>query len=111
MFIDTYEYLLGEPLPEWAVARTDGELVIGAQMCTRDGRRIGNGLIVNIVDVSYEEQDVSYTAYIIETDMKNTVSLTKSEVEEFFYPPRFICDVEARDKDIIEKINYKSCPS
>lgn len=37
------------PLPDWAIARNwDYSLVVGAQLCTRDGRRTGNAFIVRV---------------------------------------------------------------
>lgn len=42
------------PLPDWAVDRNFGyELVPGAQLCTRDGRRTGNAHIISIEQKSY----------------------------------------------------------
>lgn len=42
------------PIPDWAVDRNFGyELVPGAQLCTLDGRRIGNAHIVCIKDGQY----------------------------------------------------------
>lgn len=37
------------PIPDWAVSRNFGyELVPGAQLCTKDGRRMGNAHIIRI---------------------------------------------------------------
>lgn len=51
--MEEFEQSFG-PVPDWAVGRNFGyELVPGAQLCTKDGRKIGNGYIIQIKDVQY----------------------------------------------------------
>ena len=38
----TQEEMMEGPVPEWAIDRAKGKLVLGAQLPTRDGRKCGN---------------------------------------------------------------------
>lgn len=88
-----YEYVpvYEDPLPEWATALAHGLYVLGSQLPTRDGRRMGNA---HIVDTYYSEP-LDETIYVILTDAGNTARLTQSELEECFYPPKYISDVSS----------------
>ncbi len=50
------------------------KLKIGTVLCTRDGRKIGNGIIL----------DVDKPFYVIKTDFGNIIRLTKREIKELF---------------------------
>lgn len=64
--------------PPWAIgAIRGGELVTGAQLCTRDGRAIGNAVIVG------READ----AFVVVTDAGSTFAFTASEIRAYFWPP------------------------
>lgn len=84
--METYE----EPLPEWATALAHGLFVLGSQLPTKDGRRMGNA---HIVDTIFSEP-LDQTIYVILTDAGNTARLTQGELEECFYPPKYISDVD-----------------
>ncbi|GEK52379.1 hypothetical protein [Vreelandella venusta] len=84
-------------LPEWAIGRTDGEYVLGAQLPTRDGRRTGNAHIVGL------EQDhrTGGTNYVILTDAGTELVMDADELDECFYPPKYVSDV----KQVIAKFD------
>jgi hypothetical protein len=83
-------------LPEWAVGRARGELVEGAQLPTRDGRRMGNAHILKVVPGL---KDMPSLNYLILTDAGNTLVFSESELHAQFYPPEYI----ARVTDILKK--------
>lgn len=75
-------------LPDWAFAENlTQELVMGAQLCTKDGRKIGNAHIVQIVLGC-----LGGKIYCILTDAGTPVPLSESEVHELFYVGRWISD-------------------
>lgn len=57
-------------------------LKVGDRLFTKDGRRVGNGIVTGISEkVSVEDSEV----YSIETDFGNVMALFIHEVEEFYY--------------------------
>lgn len=92
----TNEELINDRIPDWAVGRTDGTLVLGAQLPTKDGRRIGNAHIVDITSKIGPEFE---TAYEVLTDAGTRFVMTMDEVFDAFYPPQWVSDpVEVRRK-------------
>jgi len=72
-------------LPHWATKLcTDGKLCVGAQLPTRDGRKIGNAYII---------EDMG-GVYNILTDAGTKLTITENEVHRLFYRPRYIADVQ-----------------
>lgn len=76
--------MLGEhemPMPEWASGlNKKEELVLNAQLCTKDGRKTGNA---RIVMVTYPKGEKAlYTAM---TERGNLMNLSKEEVHELFW--------------------------
>lgn len=70
-------------LPPWASGMAHGEyLVVGAMLPTRDGRRIGNAVVVSI----------EWETFLchIKTDAGTDVTLTEQELEEQFWPPTWV---------------------
>lgn len=49
-------------------------LRIGTTLCTRNGQRIGNGIIL----------DIDKPFYIVKTDFGNIIKLTKKEIKELY---------------------------
>lgn len=75
-------------LPEWASrVIINGTVEIGAQLCTRDGRRCGNGAVLSKAPASWNHNVPLYT---VVTDMGSVLRLTLSELSELFYPPKFV---------------------
>lgn len=69
-----------EPLLEWQVARNrDGILVPGTQLCTKDGRRMGNAHII-----ATQNRDFG-RVYECLTDAGNCMTLTAKEIRTAFY--------------------------
>lgn len=82
--------MLDIPLPEWAERASDGEYTeVGAQLATRDGRRLGNAY-VDAVDIVGE---LGYLVTVI-TDMGNVCHMTLRELQEAFYPPQYMMNIE-----------------
>lgn len=72
--------MCNEYLPEWASAVSDGDYMIPlTQLCTRDGRRMGNAVVVSVTTVAQ-----------IVTDMGTHLQLTEGELQELFHTPTFI---------------------
>ncbi len=55
-------------------------LVKGSLLYTKDGRKIGNGIVINVLDLP-----VLGKTCIVKTDFGNTVTLSEAEVERQFY--------------------------
>lgn len=81
------------PLPDWAIRRSDGNYMeAGAQLCTRDGRRLGNAF-VECVETHERYGEIA----TVTTDMGNTFRYTLPELQSAFYPPSYVMDpIEAR---------------
>lgn len=77
------------PLPEWAEAyNRNYELVLRAQLCTKDGRRTGNGRIIEIIDDHplFPKDRI----YKVRTDVGTELNIVKSEVHEMFHVGMYI---------------------
>lgn len=78
-----YEY----PLPHWADKNLHGEVELYAQLQTRDGRRFGNGIVVEVIEAS--ESFPASTYYVVLSDFGNRLMLSADRLAEQFYPPIF----------------------
>lgn len=76
-------------LPEWATAKANGWQV-GAQLCTKDGRRCGNAVIAGCVISVIRRQPV----WIVFTDAGSELMLSEKELHELFYFPEWLMRVE-----------------
>lgn len=90
----------GRGVPSWATSVTDGKLVCGAHLETRNGQRVGNAHIMDIDRISGRE------VFHILTDAGTQLLLWEEEILEFYHRPRFVSDVaevarlfERKDKD------------
>lgn len=77
-----------EFLPSYAISKTDKYMEIGAQLLTKDGRKIGNAVVIHIADTKY-----GAVAHIV-TDFGNTSRLIQKELEELFHQPKYIVNIE-----------------
>jgi len=81
------------PLPEWAECHVEphvnGYLAERAQLMTKDGRRCGNAVVVGA------KMELSEWAISVLTDMGNRLILSYAEIEELFYPPKYILKPDA----------------
>ena len=89
--ITEVELDLGQ-LPDWATAHNLArEPVLYAQLCTRDGERMGNAVIANVPD------EMSHVYYVI-TDMGSPMRLSPDELAACFTIGPYIMDKRAVDK-------------
>lgn len=87
---DQIDSMIGDPIPEWAVRKAYGILNIGAQLPTRDGRRVGNA---HIIDVMCKTAPQFHDAYTVLTDAGNRFVMTAEEIADAFWPPVWIADI------------------
>lgn len=76
----------GDLPPTWAVKLSNG-VEIGSQLATKDGRRCGNAVVL---EIDIEATDAFMTSvWEVGTDAGNVMRLTNYEIDEMFYPPVF----------------------
>lgn len=75
-------------LPPWATGMAKGWTDIGAQLCTKDGRRIGNAVLIGSVELH------GRTFYQVVTDIGTTVRFTEEELGETFYQPVYTMAID-----------------
>lgn len=97
----TEEKMKYGPLPPWAIGYAKGELVLGAQLPTQDGRRCGNAHIIRIEPYEFTPygmedapEDSPHRLYSLLTDAGTELILSAGEVAELFYPPVWVSDVK-----------------
>ena len=71
--------------PEWALGPSRGIVEDGLQLCTRDGRRIGNALVC---------ATLSRDGYLVVTDMGTNLTLCTDEIDELFYRGAWLCEID-----------------
>lgn len=89
---DYDEQFKREVLPEWA-ERYDpsGTLELHRQLCTKDGRRIGNAFITKIGFTLASIADFKpEPCYTVLTDAGSEVRMIESEIHEYFYIGEYI---------------------
>lgn len=74
--------------PPWATGAARGYLEVGAQLCTRDGRRIGNAVVLQVMPTC------KGTAARIYTDAGTDLVLNEAELEELFHEPEWLMKPE-----------------
>lgn len=82
----TTEFLFDDFTPGWAIGTTT-ELAPGAQLCTRDGRKIGNAVISG---PKVAERGREYWPVL--TDAGTALRLNDAEVAELFWQPKWLMD-------------------
>lgn len=79
------------PLPPYADRLSDGTyLEVGAILPTRDGRRIGNSIVILVEQRHLRIGSELETVARIKTDAGNKTTMTELELMEMFYPPYLI---------------------
>jgi hypothetical protein len=87
--LEDAEWFVGnEPMPFWAIGKTNDPTEIGAQLPTKDGRICGNGVVISKEIMKYSDQDCE--VFSVLTDAGNMLRCTAGELEELFYPPRYL---------------------
>lgn len=78
-------------LPHWAIRLAKpGIYEVGAQLCTKDGRRMGNA---HIVGLKLGALDTGRPYYDVLTDAGTHIIMNSTEINDAFWPPRWISDV------------------
>jgi hypothetical protein len=89
------------PLPDWAVGRNWGyELIPGAQLCTKDGRRTGNAHIIRHGE-GIAAGPVHVPTFECLTDAGHKILHTEKEIESEFYIGDWISD----PKEVVKKFD------
>lgn len=84
-----------EPLPHWAIRKSTGELEVGLQLFTKDGRRTGNAFISSTETIKFARpRGETYVLWECMSDMGNTFKLGEEEVHNQFHLGDYIFDVE-----------------
>lgn len=80
-----------EVLPDWA-ERYDpsGTLELHRQLCTKDGRRLGNAFIIKIGMTMSIADFKPEPCYTVLTDAGSKVRMTESEIRDAFYIGEYI---------------------
>ena len=88
------------PLPDWAVSKNWlHELVPGAQLCTKDGRRVGNAYIVSIYLAAPSAGGPNNPYFVCLTDAGSTFTMSEPEVMDAFTIGDWISDPARIIKD------------
>ncbi|MDT3735536.1 MAG: hypothetical protein ROZ00_04875 [Denitratisoma sp.] len=77
-----------EPMPGWATGEAASPMQMGAQLRTRDGRRIGNAVTVGMRELNGK----TYAAVV--TDAGTWLNLTNQELDQLFHPPQWLMRIE-----------------
>lgn len=80
-----------EVIPEWA-ERYDpsGTLELHRQLCTKDGRRLGNAFITKIGTTMSITGFKPEPCYTVLTDAGSQLRMIESEIREYFYIGEYI---------------------
>lgn len=83
------EEYLQQVLPDWAESYSpDGILRPGRQLCTKDGRRLGNAFITR--EAGMVAAIISIPIWEVVTDAGNVMKMTAQEIRELFYVGDYI---------------------
>lgn len=84
-------YTVVEPLPHWADKKLNGELEKYAQLSCRDGRKLGNAIIIRVYEESVLPEFLKGQGplYEIMTDFGNVLRLHTAEIEEAYHPTEY----------------------
>ena len=58
-------------------------ITIGTRLCTRDGRKIGNGIVVDVI--TFPIGYTSFTSYLVKTDFGNMVAMNEYQLSNQFF--------------------------
>lgn len=96
---DIAALLYAMQLPEWADALLDGEWVQYAQLQTKDGRRMGNAIILAVETVVWD--DLPVELHWIITDFGTICRMTERELAWQFHPPKWRMRAERVHRRVI----------
>lgn len=86
---DTLLKEIEDLLPLWAAGRATKIMEKGAQLCTRDGRRMGNGVVAGL------EEKFGHQVAKVVTDVGTVLYLTEREILDCFYAPVWIMKIDS----------------
>lgn len=96
------------PLPEWAADwNWNRSLVKGAQLMTKDGRRMGNA---HIVKTCTSDPQGEFVLYECITDAGSTFTLTAEEIHNAFWVGEFLSTPERIIKDFDRNGHFSEEP-
>ena len=75
--------------PHWATGLAKNNTDIGAQLCTKDGRKVGNAVVL-----AWPVEDHGVQVAEILTDAGTKLRMTPEELGELFHNPTFTMDTE-----------------
>ena len=55
-------------------------ITIGTRLCTKDGRLIGNGIVIDKITYS-----PGFSLYLVKTDFGNVVTMSKHQIHNQFF--------------------------
>lgn len=85
---------IAEPMPEWAYCGAPkDQITLGQQVCTKDGRICGNGVIVDI----YFNTKTNTAIFVILTDAGNIRKYTVSELYNNYNLGKYILNTHPGD--------------
>ncbi len=70
--------------PYWAIGKADRYMEAGVQLCTKDGRILGNAVVIDVSPSKYLPEKTLVAKCM--TDMGNQFTFTERELMEQFYP-------------------------
>ncbi len=85
---DLYALYAASYVPHWAEKRLHGVAEQYAQLETRDGRKMGNGIITSVINWNVSEGEV-IPVYVVLTDFGNYVPIAAPDLDRYFFPPRW----------------------
>lgn len=100
--------------PDWSVGPAEKNMQVGAQLMTRDGRRVGNAVVARIQKLDFSSLYKSATGEpvlkevaTVVTDAGNVIACTAEELDQLFWPAVWIMDISThpgiRGMDLITK--------
>ena len=107
--LTAYELSRG-PLPEWAADwNWKRSLVGGAQLMTKDGRRMGNAHIVK-QEFRGKGEIIDSIVYVCITDAGSTFTMSAEEIHNAFWIGEFLSTPERIIKDFDREGHFKREP-
>lgn len=77
--------------PRWATGPATSPFQLGAQLCTKDGRRTGNGVIVHVETMVFPG-GIEKPLYHVVTDAGNAILCMAEAIERIFHPAMWVMD-------------------
>lgn len=82
------DQIINTPQPVWAKERAKSYLQIGVALCTRDGTKIGNGVLLDLF--IQEHSGKEYPMAVIRSDIGNLLKIFQWDLPRLFHPPMWV---------------------